>query len=197
MPRFVTHSSTRPHLRDDIGELEAIAERNWTNASVLFEIFGELGYRNQRKRKRKLKDKIYARLIQIAGEYFRWPTTAAPGGNRRLSGMLWPREGLLAYLGYHVGERGLPTLERRAILDSVYLESLPTVNNPIYMADWGLPRSSLRLQKIAESLAAFCRNRKRSDRRFTSAAVADWEADLAYLKEKYYDGVYSFPWPRT
>ena len=37
------------------------------------------------------------------------------------------------------GERRLPTFERRTVLDSVYLEALPTVNNPVYMADWGLP----------------------------------------------------------
>jgi hypothetical protein len=186
-----------PHLHGDIDELEAITRQNWSNASILFEIFVELGYRNQRKRKRELKDKIYKRLIEIAGAYFDWPTTSAPGGNRRLSGAPWPEKGLLSYLGYHVGERGLPTAQRRAILNSVYLEAVPTVNNLVYMADWGSPRSSLRLQKIAESLAAFCRNRERSDRSFTSAAVADWESDLSYLKQKYYDGVYDFPWPRA
>jgi hypothetical protein len=196
MAQLTSRASTRPHLHGDINDLETITRENWSNPSVLFEVFVELGYRRQRKRKRELKDKTYKRLIEIAGEYFDWPTTNAPGGNRRLSGALWPEEGLLSYLGYHVGERGLPTAERRAILDSVYLQAVPTVNNPVYMADWGSPRSSLRLQKIAESLAAFCRNKKRSDRSYSSVAVADWESDLAYLKQKYYDGVYKFPWPR-
>ncbi len=189
-------AANRPHIQGDINELEAITRQNWSDGSVLFEVFVELGYRNQRKRKRELKDKTYKRLIEIAGAYFQWPTTNAPGGNRRLSGTLWPEKGLLSYLGYHVGERGLPTAERQAILDAVYLEAVPTLNNPVYMADWGSPHSSLRLQKIAESIASFCRLRKRSDRTFTSAAVANWESDLAYLKQKHYDGVYDFPWPR-
>ena len=189
----------RPHIQYNIFQLIELTNQNWDHPSVLFEIFSELQFRRPRKRQREHREKIHERLLELAADfYFRWPSTEAQGGDGSLTDNCWPRTGLLSYLGYHVGRTGLPTVIRRAILDDAYMKSLPTVNNPIYMADWGEAHSGPRLQKTAESLAAFCRNQKRKDgTRSKSAAVADWESDLQYLKAKHYDGVYDFPWPRT
>jgi hypothetical protein len=154
----------RPHIYHDIYELQEVAESNWNNPSVLFEVFSELQFRRPRKRPRELRQAIQDRILEVLPSFcFRWPSTSAIGGDGNLAGSGWPRTGLLSYLGYHVGTSGLPTHERRKILDLAYTDNLPTVNNPIYMANWGLPRSGPRLQKIAESLAAFCRNRKRQE----------------------------------
>jgi hypothetical protein len=195
----MSRGDDRRHIQQRINELEAMAASNWGSPSLLFEIFTELEFRKPRKRPRELKQRINDRLLELAADfYFTWPSTSAPGGDGNLDGAGWPRTGLLSYLGYHVGRTGLPTTTRRAILADAYLGNLPTVNNPVYMADWGDPVCGPRLRKIAESLAAFCRNQKRKDGpHFQSAAVADWESDLAYLKGTYYDGVYDFPWPRT
>ena len=187
----------RPYIRQYINDLEDIVEENWDNGSVLFEVFSELDFRKPRKRPRELRKRILERLLELADEFFHWPTTMASSGDGSIEAEKWPKTGLLSYLGYHVGKTGLPTIKRREILDQAYKDNLPTVNNSIYMAQWGEPRSSIRLKKIAESIAAFCRNQKRRDDQIKSAAIADWESDLAYMKAKYYDGNYDFQWPRT
>jgi hypothetical protein len=187
----------RPYKQKRIDELESITGDNCDNASVLIEVFMELEFRRPRKRPSELRRRILNRLSELSAEFFRWPTTLAPSGDNILTTLGWPRKGLLSYLGYHVGKTGPPTTTRREILDEAYNNTLPTVNNTVYMADWGAPRSGPRLEKIAESIAAFCRNRKRKDGLLQSVAIADWESDLAYLKSKYYDGVYDFHWPRT
>jgi hypothetical protein len=193
----MNHKNERPFKILHINDLESIAEKNLHNASVLFEVFTELNFRRHRKRHNDLRRRILDRLLELAAEYFRWPSTSTPSGDSTLNAVGWPLKGLLSYLGYHVGKTGLPTMTRREILDEVYNDTLPIVNNTSYMEEWGTPRSDSRLKKLAESLAAFCRNQKRKDGHVQSAAVADWVSDLAYLKSKYYDGVYDFHWPRT
>ena len=52
-------------------------------------------------------------------------------------------------------------------------------------------------KKMANTIASLARNKKRENiERFTNA-IAEWEEDLAWLKVKYYDGVYDqeFQWP--
>src|SRR5262245_2021516 len=39
------------------------------------------------------------------GEWFSWPTTVAPGGDRSLDTNHWMQEGMLKYLGYSVGNQ--------------------------------------------------------------------------------------------
>jgi hypothetical protein len=104
---------------------------------------------------------------------------------------------LLRYLGYHVGAKGLSGEERRAILDAVYLEKLPSVNSRTYMSEWGQPHTGVRLKKLAETLAALTRNEKRKRAAASRSAIEEWEADLEYLRQKYYVGRYDFVWPET
>jgi len=107
------------------------------------------------------------------------------------------QEGLLGAMGYRVGERGESEEERYMILAMVYY--LDPVRFPKqfpgeYRARWGLPGSSKRLQRIAESITFFLRayvgkHGARGD------AFDDWSNDLDWLKRNFYEGGYSFDWP--
>ena len=106
---------------------------------------------------------------------------------------------MLKYKGYSVGSfSNITSWERQVILREVYEEQLPNLVDSGYMVQWGSPQSAQRLKKMAESIASFTRSakRKRSQGNF-DVAIADWEEDLAWLKQKFYDGVYDrvFPWP--
>ncbi|MBF0227676.1 MAG: hypothetical protein HQK76_19685 [Desulfobacterales bacterium] len=97
-------------------------------------------------------------------------------------------------MGYSVGKNGHIKSERRRILRNVYNNVIPKVFPPRYINEWGRPSSSKRLQKIAESIAAFCRNNKKKIHP-PIQAIKDWESDLAWLKLEFYDNRYKFRWP--
>ena len=98
--------------------------------------------------------------------------------------------------GYHVGAtRGRPEKQRRRILNSIFLkDDLSDVDDRTYSALWGPPMTSKRLQKLAESIAAFARTAKRSPNDL-GQAIEEWEGDLEYLKATFYDRWGDFPWP--
>lgn len=129
----------------------------------------------------------------LAKQGFAWPSTNAPPGSAELP-VNWRKVGLLKHLGYSVGRSGLPRKNRQRILRAAFLGPLPTEMPPDYTAEWGKPRSAVRLKKIACSIAAFCRNARRRDRP-PDQAIDDWEQDLRWLKRTYYEGRFSFRWP--
>ena len=100
-------------------------------------------------------------------------------------------------MGYKTGKSGKRQSERRKILDEVFRAKLPQINGPDYIAEWGGPSSTRRLQKMAESIASFARNAKRDRRNDKRVAIQHWEADLEYLNIKYYTDRSGFPWPTT
>lgn len=129
-------------------------------------------------------------------DYFDWPSTDAPAGTYGFSGKHWHyKEGLLSYVGYRVGRNGVDKQVRQSILDCVFHNELPQVDSEEYMRQWDAPKSAARLQKMAESLAAFTRNAKRKDFFDYRDAIADWESDLSYLWRKYYRDHFGFAWP--
>lgn len=133
------------------------------------------------------------------GRGFPWPTTTVFQSNASASKVdkSFEQVGMLSFFGYKVGEEGVVTSERRNILDKLFVErALPQLNSHEYVKEWGLPRTATRLRKMAESLAAFCRNAKRRTSAQMSKSIDDWEADLAWLKAKHYDGKFNFAWPR-
>jgi hypothetical protein len=96
--------------------------------------------------------------------------------------------GMLGFMGYSVGKKSMLTADRRrAILAYVFLGALPLVNDRHYMQEWGKPKTERRLRKLANSLAAFARNARRKQTSSWQQAIANWEADLAYLKKRFYD----------
>ncbi len=127
---------------------------------------------------------------------FEWPSThVPPRGDGKIDAELL-RLGFLKYKGYAVGKAGLTPHRRRQILMAVYEDTVPSSFPDHYIRQWGSPESATRLKKMAESIAAFCRNNKKKDNPPTRAIV-DWEADLAWLKSQLCDGSYRFGWPST
>jgi DNA primase catalytic subunit len=108
-------------------------------------------------------------------------------------------EGVLSYMGYRVGNASTLTSERRRrILEYVFLGELPQVNDRQYMRTWGKPRTAARLRKLANAVAAFARNARRKRKKNMNQAIADWEADLDYLKKQFYDRrSRDWHWPET
>jgi hypothetical protein len=101
----------------------------------------------------------------------------------------------LRLCGYHVGKtNGMPDNERRRFLDQFFRNDLPSVVEKYHGDDYGEPGSETRLRKMANVIAANCRNFKKNDREKYRVAIADYEHDLEYLRASYYKAG-TFPWP--
>jgi hypothetical protein len=124
---------------------------------------------------------------------FDWPKTLVAGGDGDFNEEL-PSVGVLKHSGYTVGKSGLDERERREVLRYVYSSQLPVVVSVSYMEEWGKPKSKERLQKMANSVATFCRNEKRKSRP-SLLAISDWEDDLQWLHKTFYSGRFMFQWP--
>ncbi|MCX9154970.1 hypothetical protein OPU71_02395 [Niveibacterium sp. 24ML] len=191
--------ATRPYLRESVASLRCKFEQNGANLSVLAQLLLELNIRTK-PAALQLRAEVAQRLLEVAQEYyyFPWPSTEAPGGNGQLDESHFPyKHGMLGWLGYRVGKAGLEANRRHGLLDSAYANDLPGINSQQYFDEWGTARSAVRLQKMAQSIAAFARHKKRAGRHRYAAAISDWETDLAYLKASHYIGRYDFPWPQT
>lgn len=92
---------------------------------------------------------------------------------------------------------GVATPTRRNILDAIFERELPPMPSEDYMNQWGKPKSSVRLQKMAETLAALTRNAKRKRTARMQTSIKSWEADLKYLYEGYYVDHFHFDWPSS
>jgi hypothetical protein len=135
-------------------------------------------------------------IVQPDGKYFRWPGTDIGNRSSHESAVAATQEvGVLKSIGYQVGLQGLPLHERRRLLSRVFEHELTMALSKSYLSEWGRPGSSLRLRKLAHTIASLTRNMKR--RNSDAPSIEDWEADLAYLKQRYYIGRYDFPWPRA
>lgn len=119
---------------------------------------------------------------------FEWTSSFVSVRPKDLNKHTLPQEGLLAYMGYHVGANGIPQVERHRILSVILnTRSLPIVVSEEYIALWGQPNSSERLQQMASTISGFifrARNHKSADFR---QAIFDWESDLRWLKSNYYN----------
>jgi len=148
----------------------------------------------------KLREQISSSWGKQAAQdqWFAWPTTSATPGVLRLRGVDWREQGMLSFLGYHVGEtQPTPIAMRRLILEYAFEFELPPLDCRAYYLEWGAPRSAQRLNKLANTLAAFARNAKRKDTISCARAIDEWECDLAFLHERYYRGFFHFGWPDT
>lgn len=179
-------------------ELRTIAYESWSDPSILQLVLAELLFRN-RQGARVLREELSERLRVLSEQSFHWPSTAVlPSSQALADDQFWYTQGLLSFMGYHVGLKGVRDENRRDILDYVYSGKLPRVNSEDYMVEWGEPTTCQRLRKIAESLAAFARNAKRNKTADMQNAIIDWEADLHYLYHEYYIKVKcNFFWPIT
>lgn len=110
----------------------------------------------------------------------------------------------LVKLGYRVGKTyGLPVSKRRNVLSEAFLiGELPLAEFEVgvrqskqreYMESWGEPQSRIRLRRMAWHLAMLVSMHARL--RNHEVAVQEWEADLAWLKKRYYSAFMRFQWP--
>jgi hypothetical protein len=102
-------------------------------------------------------------------------------------------------MGYKVGKQGLVESSRRSILRKVREVHLQVGSDSTtsYIKAWGSPMSSKRLSKMAECIASFARAKKRMKTYDNRQAIADYEADLAWLKQTYYQQSNMKFWPNT
>lgn len=136
--------------------------------------------------------------IRLNPGHFVWPNTEAEKGVGNFEIGHSPDVGMLAYMEYRVGRtNGQSQGVRRAILDRVVEGTLPLYGGPAYYDQWGKPGSGVRLQKLAEAIAAFTRNAKRRGKVRLADAISEWEADLGYLHVAYYLPKFGFGWPAS
>jgi hypothetical protein len=127
-----------------------------------------------------------------------WPVTEVGlKGSGKRTDFFERDESGLRICGYRVGKtEGMPDPERRRFLDHFFCNPLPAVVQRVFGGEYGTPRSEQRLRKMANVIAANCRNFKRNDPQKYSVAIDHYETDLAYLKARYYRPA-MFVWPET
>lgn len=144
-----------------------------------------------------------------------WWTHERPAIARRSHGPAWrivadgdhlsPRrarelrdESAMHRLGYLVGDaHGLPVAARRALLDRFYTEPLPSLVSAHHGDDYGEPASERRLRRMASVMAWNIDRFRRHDPARFGTSVEAWAADLEYLRARWHDGWFGFPWPRV
>lgn len=191
----------RPYIDFYGVELGGLAREYWDDPYVLSDILDELLFRRRRIAV-NLRGRIVERLRELQEQSFSWPSTDARVDSGKLGEVDWPKEGLLSFMGYRVGQKGAVEESRRAILDYIYARDVPNVTSVDYMLKWGKPNTGKRLLKLARSIGNFVKNAKRKDVIAYMVSIIEWESDLDYLKRKYYTGRYDFgrdrfKWPLT
>lgn len=175
-------------------ELEGLVIDDWESADRLHLLYSELVFRSRRKAV-LLRSRIEAKLREMTS-YFDWPTIdVAEGGERGGQVVFNVGQGMLGFMGYRVGENGISSEKRKALLDYIFDNRLPMLESKDYMSGWGSPKSSTRLKKLANTLASFVRLAKRNNPERLQVAISEWTADLRYLKKRYY-GTFKFAWPK-
>lgn len=179
-------------------ELEEKAEKNEGNPRALLEILYDLTTWSDNeiaKLQRKIIDRVSAHLNGPS----EWPEPDSPfsDGKGGLDTDEWPDVGLLKKLGYTTGKNGQAKYRRRAILHrSLQVDAQEWLPTKEQAEEWGQPESEKRLEKVANSLSAFAGMEKKKEKP-AEVAISHWEADLKYLKERFYAPDHSFDWPNT
>ena len=135
-------------------------------------------------------------MAQLDPEHFKWPSTESSPGNGEYAISEFS-EGILGYLGYHVGKSGeANAAHRQILLARIFEGSLPPINGPEYMLQWGEPGQPTRLRKMAESIAYVVRTKRHMSADY-SVAIEHWAEDLQFLYERFYIERFGFGWPKT
>lgn len=131
--------------------------------------------------------------------YFEWPHTDIYPSEFLMPEIDSPKNGIFGVCGYRVGNSGLAENKRHMILAQIFHNTLPFVQNMDYMEEWGKNQSPARLEKMANSVAAFARNfLRQKNQKSYDTAIREWIDDLAWLKREYYDKMaWTFAWPKV
>ncbi len=127
-----------------------------------------------------------------------WRLIARPSERSGRTGRGLRDESAMHRCGYLVGEtHGLSLAARHALLDRFFTEALPGVIKAEYGDEYGAPWSEKRLRRMANFMEFNIERFRRQDPAHFGAAVEAWQADLEYLRARYHDGWFPFPWPRV
>jgi hypothetical protein len=97
-----------------------------------------------------------------------------------------PSDGMLATLGYRVGNvSGEKTPNRRLILKLLLERQLPMVGSPAYTDEWGAPNSSKRYEKLTRFLGSQLNNPANCNRPNMEKAMIEWGEDLEWVQRTY------------
>lgn len=106
----------------------------------------------------------------------------------------------LRIFGYAVGKtKGWPVRKRHDFLTDFMEMELPDIVEKLFSDEYGQPFTTTRLRRMANVIASNASRFHRNDAQKYAVAISDWEIDLEFLKEKYYEGAgLKFePWPIT
>lgn len=157
------------------------------NMLIDYDLFKRLGGLNSEITIEQLKQ-IRREIAAIAHDwrryltsFVRWPTTDAPPSLASLLDSGWVKAGMLSHYGYHVGQDGQPTASRVKTLAKIFNAELNIdLFEKRYISEWSTPSSLGRIMKMARTIAALCRNAKRSPHNFNQA-INDWELSLIHI----------------
>lgn len=149
---------------------------------------------------------ILARLIEGVDYEGTWPFTVSPEKEKfdQAQEIIELRDGKspLLVMGYHTGkEHGLSAQQRRKVLRAAFEGEIPNAvtgirNLKAYMAQWGRPRTSQRLWRMAHHLRDQCN--LKCPNPTMERPVREWREDLGWLKSELYPHVrFKFRWPGT
>lgn len=146
-------------------------------------------------------DEPAALLDDRARPMWKWPVIhhGESSGTAHLDGD-FRQFSALKMFGYTVGKTAGWAQDRRERFLSDFMDmALPSIVEAQFGAEYGSPSSTERLRKLAYLIATNASNFVRNDPARYAAAIDDWEADLAFLKRKYYhgQGLAFQPWPST
>jgi hypothetical protein len=128
-------STSLNDLEDIISILQ---ERKNSYAFRIMLYVGKLIERRQEEKRKQNHEQSHIerrrlKLLNQAG-YFEWPSTDAPASIHGFSGdKFFYKDGLLSYVGYKVGRKGIVKYIRLQILDCVFHNQLPNVHSLEYM----------------------------------------------------------------
>lgn len=104
----------------------------------------------------------------------------------------------LKMFDYTVGKtNGWPAAKRQRFLSDFMELELPSKVEATFGDEYGGPLTTTRLRKVANVIASNASNFLKNDAIRYRVAIEEWEDDLAFLKEKYYEhaGLKFHPWP--
>lgn len=187
--------SQRPLFLLTLPQLRQYAEQFSESPRKLANVYFELHFR-RRQSAAELRQLV--RLLMLShGKPFSWPSPdIIPGDGILDQGVFNVDSGFMRLIGYRVGVAGVGERQRHDLLVDAFTEEQPALRGHPQEHEWSTPRSSRRLEKMANVIAALTRNAKRRTRP-PKVAIQEWQADLAFLKRTIYDGHFDFNWPGT
>jgi len=141
------------------------------------------------------------RLEELESECFPFPKTEI-FGICKLKIVNRQKKGLLLAVGYETGQKaldkGIDKKLRQARLDDLYTAEIPRNTEVKDIKRWGDPETSTRLCAIVYEIAHLTKQEKGNTWGDYRISISDREADLKYLKKKYYDNSrYDWKYPKT